>query len=203
MKGLLKKDLILLKQQKKYILIILLITMVVAYGNPQSAFISSYLTFLGSGLIFNSFSYDTYQHGLTYLFALPFSKKDYIKEKYFYSAIVTITFWLLGNLISLIFNQFIISKETLYSNLAILIIATLYLSVIIPIHIKYGREKSSMIIIIIALLISFVFIQFIDLKNISISIPLPSIMVGSLLIVIALCLFSYHKSISILNHKEL
>lgn len=203
MKGLLKKDLILLKQQKKYILIILLITMVVAYGNPQSAFISSYLTFLGSGLIFNSFSYDTYQNSLSYLLALPFSKKDYIKEKYFYAGIVTITFWLLGILISLIFNQFIISKETLYSNLAILMIAALYLSIIIPIHMKYGREKSSMIIIIIALLISFIFIQLIDLKSISIFIPLPSIMVGSLLIVIALCLFSYHKSISILNHKEL
>lgn len=201
MKGLLKKDLLLLKQQKKYILIIFIISMIVAYGNSQSSFIASYLTFLGTGLIFNSFSYDTYQNGLTYLFALPFTKKDYVKEKYIYALFITICCWLSGNIISFIFSHFMISQETLFSNLMILMIAALYLSIIMPINIKYGREKSSMIIIIILLLVSLAFFQFIDLNNLSI--PLVPLMIGMLIVAIILYLFSYHQSISILNHKEL
>lgn len=201
MKGLLKKDLLLLKQQKKFILLIIIISLIVACSNSQSSFITSYLTFLGTGLILNSFSYDTYQNGLTYLLALPFSKKDYVKEKYIYALIITICSWLSGIIISLVFSQFRMDKELVLSHLMILMIAALYLSVIMPINIKYGREKGSTIIIIIVLLVSLAFFQFIDFKNLSM--PLPPFMFGLLVAAIIFYLFSYHQSISILNHKEL
>lgn len=75
MKGLLKKDLLLLKSQIKYIVTIVVICLIMAYANSGFAYISSYLTFMGTGLVFNSFSYDMYHNEMTYLFALPFSKK--------------------------------------------------------------------------------------------------------------------------------
>ena len=74
MKGLLKKDLLLLKSQIKYIVMIVVICLIMAYANSGFAYISSYLTFMGTGLVFNSFSYDMYHNEMSYLFALPFSK---------------------------------------------------------------------------------------------------------------------------------
>lgn len=82
MKGLLKKDLLLLKSQIKYIVTIVVICLIMAYANSGFAYISSYLTFMGTGLVFNSFSYDMYHNEMTYLFALPFSKREYCLEKY-------------------------------------------------------------------------------------------------------------------------
>lgn len=44
MKGLLKKDLLLLKSQIKYIVTIVVICLIMAYANSGFAYISSYLT---------------------------------------------------------------------------------------------------------------------------------------------------------------
>ena len=55
MKGLLKKDLLLLKSQIKYIVTIVVICLIMAYANSGFAYISSYLTFMGTGLVFNHF----------------------------------------------------------------------------------------------------------------------------------------------------
>ena len=46
MKGLLKKDLLLLKSQIKYIVTIVVLCLIMAYANSGFAYISSYLTFL-------------------------------------------------------------------------------------------------------------------------------------------------------------
>lgn len=46
MKGLLKKDLLLLKSQIKYIVTIVVICLIMAYANSGFASISSYLTFM-------------------------------------------------------------------------------------------------------------------------------------------------------------
>ena len=43
MKGLLKKDLLLLKSQIKYIVMIVVICLIMAYANSGFAYISSYL----------------------------------------------------------------------------------------------------------------------------------------------------------------
>lgn len=50
MKGLLKKDLLLLKSQIKYIVTIVVICLIMAYANSGFAYISSYLTFMGTDL---------------------------------------------------------------------------------------------------------------------------------------------------------
>lgn len=76
MKGLLKKDLILLKSQIKYIVTIVVICLIMAYANSGFAYISSYLTFMGTGLVFNSFSYDMYHKEMTYLFVIHIIRKN-------------------------------------------------------------------------------------------------------------------------------
>ena len=74
MKGLLKKDLLLLKSQIKYIVTIVVICLIMAYANSGFASISSYLTFMGTGLVFNSFSYDMIKTMSTMKAYIPMSK---------------------------------------------------------------------------------------------------------------------------------
>ena len=123
MKGLLKKDLLLLKSQIKYIVTIVVICLIMAYANSGFAYISSYLTFMGTGLVFNSFSYDMYHNEMTYLFALPFSKKEYCIEKYIYAFTVTFISWLIAFLIS---SATHINLETVIVQLAMLFSALIY-----------------------------------------------------------------------------
>lgn len=140
MKGLLKKDLLLLKSQIKYIVTIVVICLIMAYANSGFAYISSYLTFMGTGLVFNSFSYDMYHNEMTYLFALPFSKKEYCLEKYIYALTVTFISWLIAFLIS---SATHINLETIIVQLAMLFSAFIYISITIPVMMKYGREKGN------------------------------------------------------------
>ena len=140
MKGLLKKDLLLLKSQIKYIVMIVVICLIMAYANSGFAYISSYLTFMGTGLVFNSFSYDMYHKEMTYLFALPFSKKEYCLEKYIYALTVTFISWLIAFLIS---SATHINLETIIVQLAMLFSAFIYISITIPVMMKYGREKAN------------------------------------------------------------
>ena len=135
MKGLLKKDLILLKSQIKYIVTIVVICLIMAYANSGFAYISSYLTFMGTGLVFNSFSYDMYHKEMTYLFALPFSKKEYCLEKYIYALTVTFISWLIAFFIS---SATHINLETMIVQLAMLFSAFIYISITIPVMMKYG-----------------------------------------------------------------
>lgn len=124
MKGLLKKDLLLLKSQIKYIVTIVVICLIMAYANSGFAYISSYLTFMGTGLVFNSFSYDMYHNEMTYLFALPFSKREYCLEKYIYALTVTFISWLIASLIS---SATHINLETTIVQLAMLFSAFIYI----------------------------------------------------------------------------
>ena len=130
MKGLLKKDLLLLKSQIKYIVTIVVICLIMAYANSGFASISSYLTFMGTGLVFNSFSYDMYHNEMTYLFALPFSKREYCLEKYIYALTVTFISWLIAFLIS---SATHINLETIIVQLAMLFSAFIYISITIPV----------------------------------------------------------------------
>ena len=201
MKGLLKKDLLLLKSQIKYIVMIVVICLIMAYANSGFAYISSYLTFMGTGLVFNSFSYDMYHNEMTYLFALPFSKKDYCIEKYIYALSVTFISWLIAFLITSISH---INLETMIVQLAMLFSGFIYLSITIPVVIRYGREKATIIVLMLVLLLFLAVASGATSVGMLMSNFSGLILIGiyALIVLIAL-IISYRSTITILNDKEL
>ena len=201
MRGLLKKDLLLLKSQIKYIVTIVVICLIMAYANSGFAYISSYLTFMGTGLVFNSFSYDMYHNEMTYLFALPFSKKEYCIEKYIYALSVTFISWLIAFLITSISH---INLETVIVQLAMLFSGFIYLSITIPVVIRYGREKATIIVLMLVLLLFLAVASGATSVGMLMSNFSGFILIGIYaFIVVAALIISYRSTISILNDKEL
>mgnify|MGYP004554289023 FL=1 len=201
MKGLFKKDLLLLKSQIKYIVMIVVICLIMAYANSGFAYISSYLTFMGTGLVFNSFSYDMYHNEMAYLFALPFSKKEYCIEKYIYALSVTFISWLIAFLIT---SATHINLETVIVQLAMLFSGFIYISITIPVVIRYGREKATIIVLMLILLLFLAVASGATSVGMLMSNFSGFILIGIYaFIVIAALIISYRNTISILNDKEL
>ena len=201
MKGLLKKDLLLLKSQIKYIVMIIVICLIMAYANSGFAYISSYLTFMGTGLVINSFSYDMYHNEMTYLFALPFSKKEYCLEKYIFAFIVTFISWLIAFLITAATH---INLETIIVQVAMLFSGFIYLSITIPVVMKYGREKATIIVLMLVLVLFLAVASGATSVGMLMSNFSGFTLIGiyAFIVLIALIL-SYRSTISILNDKEL
>lgn len=201
MKGLFKKDLLLLKSQIKYIVMIVVICLIMAYANSGFAYISSYLTFMGTGLVFNSFSYDMYHNEMAYLFALPISKKEYCIEKYIYAFTVTFISWLIAFLIT---SATHINLETVIVQLAMLFSGFIYISITIPVVIRYGREKATIIVLMLILLLFLAVASGATSVGMLMSNFSGFILIGIYaFIVIAALIISYRNTISILNDKEL
>lgn len=201
MKGLFKKDLLLLKSQIKYIVMIVVICLIMAYANSGFAYISSYLTFMGTGLVFNSFSYDMYHNEMTYLFALPISKKEYCIEKYIYAFTITFISWLIAFLIT---SATHINLETVIVQLAMLFSGFIYLSITIPVVIRYGREKATIIVLMLVLLLFLAVASGATSVGMLMSNFSGFILIGiyAFIVLVAL-IISYRSTISILNDKEL
>lgn len=201
MKGLFKKDLLLLKSQIKYIVMIVVICLIMAYANSGFAYISSYLTFMGTGLVFNSFSYDMYHNEMTYLFALPISKKEYCIEKYIYAFTITFISWLIAFLIT---SATHINLETVIVQLAMLFSGFIYISITIPVVIRYGREKATIIVLMLVLLLFLAVASGATSVGMLMSNFSGFILIGiyAFIVLVALIL-SYRSTISILNDKEL
>ena len=79
MRGLLEKDLRLLKGQKNFFLIILLITVFLSL-NSEDNFAVTYLTFIAGFLTISSFGYDDNGNCMPFLLTLPVSRTLYVKS---------------------------------------------------------------------------------------------------------------------------
>lgn len=93
MKGLLIKDWKLLLRNQKSFLVIMSVMMVLymAIGNP--VFVISYTPMLCVFVALSTITYDMFDNGAAFLFSLPFSRKDYVREKYIFSGLITLTAW--------------------------------------------------------------------------------------------------------------
>ena len=93
-KGLLLKDWGLLKSQGKGIIYVMIggaALMVGALNNSvidreeSAACFGLYITVTMAIYVANMLAYDEMDHGFQYLFSLPVTKKDYVREKYIFS----------------------------------------------------------------------------------------------------------------------
>ena len=81
MKGLLIKDLKLLKGQKNFFVVLIVIAIVLSVSMSSPSFVIGYMTFIGAVFTLSTISYDEFDNGNAFLFTLPFSRMDYVIEK--------------------------------------------------------------------------------------------------------------------------
>lgn len=155
MKGLLIKDMKLMRGQIMFLIILPVVgaLIVVPTGELNMGF--GYITSVSGLIAVTTINYDSYDNGYSFLFTLPVSRKEYVKEKYAFalmsSAIMMLAIgallWILsaavhrGNVYSL--TDFMGELWSAY------MIALAALSFLLPIFLEFGAEKSRYFILII------------------------------------------------------
>ena len=150
MKGLLIKDWKLLKNQKQFFLVMAFFALMLLGIGKDSTFGSIYLMIMLSMFTLSTISYDEFDNGAAFLFTLPFERRTYVREKYAFGMIAMCLSMAAISVINVIMamvkgqpKEFALSL--LVSVLAGGITNFLLLSVMIPLQLKWGSEKSRII----------------------------------------------------------
>lgn len=153
MKGFLVKDYRLLLAQRN-LLIVLPIGILFMFTNDTPVMGISYslyvLTFLCTSLL----SYDTFDNGMAYLLTLPGGRKTYVTEKYVFiflnATIAAILLSTIGSLLELSRGHGITAvQETYMGTLMLYALALAFAYVILPLQLKFGPEKSRIVMLIL------------------------------------------------------
>lgn len=154
MKGLLLKDMLILKNQKKTMLMIVILGIALSL-TMQITSVIVYFMMLGCMLALGTFAYDEMDNGYSFLFTLPVSRKTYVREKYLFM----ITWVLICAVFGIICCGILVltglgKLENGWSDipeytLSMLTVILLIIAVSVPLRVKFGSEKSRIVIYII------------------------------------------------------
>ena len=150
MRGLLEKDIRLLMHRKQTFLCFIAIAIVLGV-TQKNTFMLGYSTFLIAALLVSTLSYDELDHGFTFLFTLPIDRKMYVREKYLLCIGGSIIAWFIALVLYFIVltvsGSHSVFSEEMVKGLAFLPVAILFLSLLLPLQIKFGVEKSRLVVL--------------------------------------------------------
>ncbi len=153
MKGLLVKDLKLMSGQKKFFVLVFLLACVLLSTN-SAVFVSNYLTILCSIFVVSTISYDEFDNGNAFLFTLPFSRKEYVREKYLFGFCVGIGVWFLTVLLIGAYLGLTTENynwiEGIATSVSGIFTSGYLLSFLIPIQLKFGAEKGRLVLLCVS-----------------------------------------------------
>lgn len=155
MKGLLCKDFVLLKKQIKIFLVMLLVFVALeSFGELDSSFLMGYLPFIFSTYLISSISYDEFNNGLSFLLVLPVSRKGYVVEKYIFGGCLAVLGCLSALLLTTVFKLKAVGAagmlplflEEAFGMGIIFFGIAIFISIQLPVQLKFGSEKGRMIL---------------------------------------------------------
>lgn len=176
MKGLLIKDFKLLKNQKQFYLIICVVGTAMLLTNVSPLYIVSYVTIIFCLFTVSTISYDEVDNGMEFLFTLPISRRDYVSEKYIFAVLTGGIAWLLSMAVVAVFTVFKHPETDLLqmvlTSAIYLLMMLIFLSITLPIQIKFGSEKGRIAMIatiVILLVIGYLTIKVLNILNIDVA----------------------------------
>ena len=216
MKGLIIKDLCVIKNQMKSLLLVLALFIFLSIANKDATFILFLIPFYMIMILITTFSYDEFNKWECYCNSLPLSRKEIVKAKYILFNASSLILIILGILASVIIPNFIENTtfESIYASIiGVAFGICLVISLLIPFYYKFGSQKGRIMlfltIAILALLIGMItsldIFNNIELMNIINSLNNLSLgMFTILLIIITVIIMaiSYYISIKIYSNKE-
>lgn len=217
MKGLIIKDLCVLKNQMKTLLLVLAFFVIFSIINEDATFILFLVPFYMIMILITTFNYDEFNKWDAYCNSLPLSRKEIVKSKYILFNATSLIVLIVGILASLIIPNFI--ENTTFESLFASIIGVafgicLVISLLIPFYYKFGSNKGRIMlflcIVILALIIGMITSLDIfnnkELMNLLNSLNNLSIGMITLLLIIVtiiIMIISYYISVRIYKNKEL
>ena len=216
MKGLIIKDLCVLKNQMKTLLLVLAFFIIFSIINEDATFILFLVPFYMIMILITTFNYDEFNKWDSYCNSLPLSRKEIVKSKYILFNATSLIVLILGILASFIIPSFI--ENTTFESLFASIIGVafgicLVISLLIPFYYKFGSSKGRIMlflcIVILALLIGAITSLDIfnnkELMNIINSLNNLNLGMFTLLLIILTVIImsiSYYISVRIYKNKE-
>lgn len=215
MAGLFEKDIRLLLRRKQMLVLFLALAVVLGF-TQEGTFILGYLPFLGMMLTISTISYDEIDNGYTFLMTLPIDTKTYVKEKYLLCLSGTFISWIFAVVLYFVSKYFRESSTVIANEIPMIIsflpVMVLAMAIMIPTQLKFGAEKSRIVLFIIfgiTAILSFLFEKVIGTERINhMLIKLENINdavigVSVVLFVILAAAISYVISCKVMQNKEL
>lgn len=150
MKGLFIKDLRLMKNQRNFLITLALMFLVLIVTGVDASFFMGYVPFLLLIVTMSTITYDEQDNSMGFLMALPVSRQTYVLEKY----LLSVSFGVGGFAVT--FVMFLITEKAEGSSMTFenyllifmgfLVFVILFLSLMIPIQLKFGSEKGRMVL---------------------------------------------------------
>lgn len=150
MKALFLKDVHTLKASKTLLVVIIAVAVFMAIwgGEEGVSFIVSYVMVLCAVVAVNAINYDEMDNGYAFLMTLPFSRRQYVLEKYLFGFAVGLVGWLLTMILGAVAAIGVGAGESLaFKNIwwtlyggtfaAFLVVQ----AVMIPVQLKFGGQK--------------------------------------------------------------
>lgn len=214
MRGLLEKDICLLKASRQTLAVFLLLAVLVGMSQPGT-FILGYLPLCMMLLLTGTISCDEADHGFSFLFTLPVDRRLYIREKYVFCMAGALGSFAISGIIYFVSGKVHGTAMHPAEDAAMfpICLAVIFfaLAVMIPVQVKYGIEKARIVIagLCFAMAGCILFVQKIDdgaalekgfarLDQIR---PMTGA-IGSLAISFVFLSFSYWVSTKIMEKKE-
>ena len=159
MKALFIKDIrIVLKQQRVLICAFFAVITILAFATDNSMYAVAFVLFLVPTMMLTTISYDTFENGMSYIMSLPVSVKDYVAEKY----ILTIASSLIFNIMATILINVVLSigkgvgimpLELIVNAMLAQFMVLIYISLVLPVDIRFGTDKGMIIVVLMAVVI--------------------------------------------------
>lgn len=152
MKGLLLKDLALVKAQMRSAIIIFAVVIFMLIAGQDTGFVIMYANIIFMMFGLSTISYDAFDNGEVFLFTLPITKKLYVQEKYVFSLGALLCGFLLS-LVLLLTIKGAGASEISFAT-GYMLGGTVFLSVMLPIELKFGPEKARLAMIAAMIIIA-------------------------------------------------
>ncbi|MCI5650097.1 MAG: ABC-2 transporter permease [Fusicatenibacter sp.] len=152
MSGLLQKDLCLLLQRSQILIVLVGVGVLMGFST-EGSFVIGYMTMLCAILTIGTISYDEFDNGYPFLFTLPITKKSYVLSKYLFCLIGSLAGWGVSAVIYVICSVIRgngVAFEDVLDTLAFLPVFGLIIAVMLPIQLKFGAEKSRVVLAVAA-----------------------------------------------------
>ena len=212
MKGLLVKDLCLLRNQKRLLPIFLILTAWFTVLHTDG-FSFPFLGMMAVVLSMSTVSYDEVDRGMTHLFTLPFDRRTYVQEKYVLAAILLVCAVLLA-LISTLIRQLVahdVDMDTVrFALFLALALGVVFISIMLPIRIRFGGEKGMIIFYVVFAVIALLAVGIAKLlpkqaeaiADAVLGMSIPKAVIVLTIAAAALLIVSYCLSVKWINKKE-
>ena len=212
MKGLILKDIYNLKTYGRMILLLMAGFGVMSWVTENYSFLSSFFTMFFLILTITSFSYDSYSHWEEYALTLPVTRRQIILAKYVLALVLAV----LGTAASFVLTLALRTLRGDYSGyfeqfvsaFSVMLVGFVFISIGLPIIIKFGVEKSRVIAFAL-FVIPWLAIAFVDQMGLELdatfleTLPYQALGIGAVTAVALLVVGSYFLSCKIYQKKDI